>query len=583
MRRLTRLRLLACLLGAGAAGCAGRPVRLPAGHLPAAVGPLDRRTAADLGPTRAPPPAPAAGPAAAPPFDLPRSLPGADTPPITPPRFNRDTPAEERQRAVRAAYPEVTPVAAVAPLDGEPLTLADLQKMATENSPVLRRAVANADAQYGQVIQAGLAPNPTVGYQADQVQPSIRPDALPRPGSSGAGQQGGYVNWLVKTAGKLRLAQLVSGFDYLNALVAVRRAEVDVATAVRTQYFALLVARQAVDVNRTVATLADEVYRLQLRQVAVGEAAGYEPLLLYSQAEQARNALAQSEATARAAWRQLAAAVGRPDLPPAPLAGRADAAAPVFDPAAVEARVLDQHTDLMTARNTVAQAQVNLTLQRRTPIPDIATNQYHQYDNAAQTYQFGLQFGLALPILDRNQGNIRTAQYQIARATADLEATRNDLLGRLAEALARFDANRAVAERYRAKVLPNLSAAYRAIVRRYQVEPEKVGFNDIVVAQGSLVTALQGYLTALDAQWRAAADVANVGQLDELYGPPADGGGAACPVPAAGPPVLPAPLPVPAPPPAPAPAPPRAAAPPDGPIKPAAAVEWRPASPGPGE
>jgi hypothetical protein len=37
------------------------------------------------------------------------------------------------------------------------------------------------------------------------------------------------------------------------------------------------------------------------------------------------------------------------------------------------------------------------------------------------------------------------------------------------------------------------------------------------VAQQNLAQALQAYLTALDAQWRAVVDVANIGQLDELY------------------------------------------------------------------
>ncbi len=65
--------------------------------------------------------------------------------------------------------------------------------------------------------------------------------------------------------------------------------------------------------------------------------------------------------------------------------------------------MFDQHTDLLTARNQIAQAQTNVTLQRRMPIPDLQTNSYHQYDNLAQTYQFGVQLGVQLPLSDRNQ------------------------------------------------------------------------------------------------------------------------------------------------------------------------------------
>jgi outer membrane protein, heavy metal efflux system len=499
-------------------GCASREIHLPQGHMPNISAQPDTVTTSNLiSPAKAvtkSEPKQATGKAA---FDLPSNLPGASSAPIVPPKFGQDATQAERVKAVEALYPPVKPVPESArPATGlDALSLVDLQQMASANSPVFVRAKADVDAAYGQVVQAGLHPNPTVGYQADQWQPWLRTE--PGTTGSGNGQQGGFINQLIKTAGKLSLAQKVAGFDYINALVAVRRAQVDVTAAVRTQYFAVLVAQQGVEINRALADLADDVYKLQLKQVASGEAAGYEPLQLFAQAEQARNAVTVSEAAYLASWKQLATAVGRPDLPLTPLAGQADAVVPVFDAVTVEAKILEQHTDLLTARNTLEQAQVNLTLQKRLPIPDLQTNTYHQYDNLAQTYQFGVQLGIQLPTSDRNQGNIRTAQAKIARSTADLIATQNDLTGKLAEAFGRYNTHRVIAERYRDKIIPSLTRGYRALVRRYQVEPEKVSFNDIVVAQQNLAQALQAYLNALDAQWKSVVDVANLGQLDELY------------------------------------------------------------------
>jgi len=505
------------------AGCAGREVCLPDGHLPSATFVRDQLTSTAVTQGQAQPPSAKPGEAGPSPsqgpFDLPKGIFGANSDPLAPPSFNKDVAQADRLKAVQALYPQLDAVgetSVVKSVDAQAgLTLSALQEIATANSPVLVRATADAAQSYGQVIQVGLYPNPTIGYQSDQIQPrlTIPPGAT----SSGAGQQGGYINQLIKTAGKLSLAQKVSGFDYINALVAVRRAQVDVSTNVRSQFFAALVAQQSVEVNRALAQLADEVYRIQLKQVAAGEAAGYEPLQLYAQAELARNALIQAENSYQAAWKQLAAAVGQPQLPISPLVGRADAAAPMFDRPTLEAALLEQHTDVLTAKNSIAQAQVNLKLQKRVLIPDIESNTYHQYDNLAQTYQFGLQFGIQIPISDRNQGNIRSAESQISRSIANLSATQNDLTARLAEAFARYSANRAVAERYREKIVPSLTRAYRALVKRYQVEPEKIGFSDIVVAQQNLATALQAYLTALGAQWQAVVDVANISQLDELY------------------------------------------------------------------
>ena len=509
-----RLRLVAWF-GAGSlavTGCLNPRMRIPAGNLPPPTTATDAATATilDLPREKAPNPPPAKDGKG---FDLPTGLPGTEVPPFATPKLEKGATPADRLKAVQAAYPELRPASAAIPAGEGTLSLADLQKLAMENSPVVVQARADAGVAYGHAIQAGLAPNPTTGYQVDQWVPPQGP-------GSNSGQQGWFYNQLLKFPGKLSLARAVSGFDYLNAEVAVRRAEVDVRTAVRTQYFKLLVARQTLEVTKSLVDLADEVYQLQLRQVASGLAAGYEPLQIHAQAVQARNTLAQAEATYRASWGQLAAAVGRRDLPLAAIAGRADLPAPLIDPAAVLARTLDVHTDVLTARNRILQAEVNLRLQRLTPVPDLSTDVYVEYDNLAKKNQFGLQLGLPMPVWNRNQGNIRAAEANIASATAALEVTRNDLSGRVAEAVGRYEANRIIAANYRDKILPSLTQAYRGIVRRYQAEPDKVSFNDIVVAQFNLGQALHAYLAALSAQWQSIVDLANLAQVEELYTAP---------------------------------------------------------------
>ncbi len=520
MRRDRRLRWVRWVGGAGIAlclGCASKQVRLPCGHVPPATTSADVQTSGELTaePSKPEPRLAAAPPAPGgkKPFDLPPGLPGADASPLKLPRLTRDMPVAEREKALREVYPAVTPVAAAEAPAGAKLALVDLQQMALAASPAVRRARADVDAAYGAVIQAGLRPNPTVGWEADQWKPGTGPD-------NNNGQQGAFIDQLIKTAGKLSLARQVAGFDYLNAQVALRRAEVDVINQVRALYFSMLVARRGVEVNRALVTLADEVYNLQIKQLSAGEAAPYEPLQMYAQAVQARNNLVQAEVTYRTAWKQLTTLLGQPELSQASVAGRADAPPPLFDPAVAEAIMLEGHTDLLTSRNTILQSQANLTLQRRTRIPDLQTRTVVQQDNAVHSPQVGLQVGVALPVFDRNQGNILQAQAKIGRAIEDLKATEIDLRNRLADALARYQINRVLVENYRDRVLPNLSQAYRAQIRTYDVLPEKVSFTDKVQAQQNLAAALQNYLSALDAMWKAAVDVAALVQTDDIYSPP---------------------------------------------------------------
>jgi outer membrane protein, heavy metal efflux system len=506
--------MTACGIGL-TVGCASSGVIIPEGHRPPSTSNLDALSSTVLWTPKETPKSPEAQ--AEPKksvFELPATLPGADAPPLKPLHFEKDTPFSERENAVNAAYPPLKPVGGTGSFgtEGTPLGLGELQQLAIQRHPMLKQAVAEADAAFGQVLQAGLSPNPTLGYQADQWQPGSKPYP-----ENNNGQQGMFINQLIKTAGKLTLAQQVVGYDYINALVAVRKTQVEVMSNVRGAYFAALVARQGVETNQAIAAMADDVYRLQLKQVMAGEAAGYEPLQLYAQAIQARNALVQSEANFKSAWKQLAAAVGEPSMGPRLLGGRADVAPPVFDADTLTANAIEQHTDVLTAKNLMQQAQTNLVLQQRIPIPDLQLNNYHQYDTIARNYQFGIQLGVTLPTSDANQGNIHSARAKIAATGQQANATRNALQSKLAEALGRYEANTQIAANFRDRVLPSLSQSYRALIRRFQVEPEKVGFNDIVVAQQNYAQALQGYLQALEGQWKSVVDVAGLAQLDEIY------------------------------------------------------------------
>ncbi len=334
------------------------------------------------------------------PFTLPSGLPGAEAAPILLPPL-KDLPAAEREKRVRAAYPVVPPMpeAPVArmPETGQPYTLPELQQLALTRNPTIKRARADADAAYGTMIQVGLYPNPHAGYEGDQIQ------AGPLK-KNNAGQQGAFIQQLIKTCGKLTLARAAAGMDYANAQVALRRAEFDVITQVRTGYYAVLVARETMNVSRTLTELIDEVYRLQLRLAATGDTAGYEPLQLYAQAAQARNIYIQASNRYVGAWRQLAANLGMPELELKALAGTADAALPRFDGETAQRRVVENHTDVLTALNTILQAQYQLRLAQVTPIPDIQLGTAIQHDNAVGNNQVNVLVGFAIPVFDRNQG-----------------------------------------------------------------------------------------------------------------------------------------------------------------------------------
>jgi outer membrane protein, heavy metal efflux system len=497
-------------------GCRTNPVIIPVGHLPNESQPIDAAMTSQLMQTSFAEPSSNSNEAPKSKYlELPKALTGGKIEAIKPPRFDPNSSQSEREKQIQAAYPALptVPNSQIPASSSNQLSLIACQETALASSPVIRKAQADADVAYGLTIQAGLHPNPTVGWQADQWQPkggSVVP--------SNAGQQGGFINQLIKTFGKLQLSQTVAGFDYLNALIAVRKAKVDVMARVRVAFFQVLVMQESVRIHQALVTMTDEVYQLQLKQLLAGEAAGYEPLQLYAQAVQMRTLLNQAEASYLAAWRQLAAAMADPEAAPVRVEGKIDTEVPKYTHDKLANRIREQQTELLSARNSITQATVNLRLQQRLPYPDLQTNTVIQHDSVSKNDQFNLQLGVSLPLFDRNQGNIRAAQAQIIRANEDLQAKQNELLGQVGEAFGRYETHRVSTENYRDRILPNLTQAYQALIRRYQFE-EKISFNDIVVAQQNLAQAYETYLMSLENQWKAIIDLANIAQIDDLYQP----------------------------------------------------------------
>jgi cobalt-zinc-cadmium efflux system outer membrane protein len=441
-------------------------------------------------------------------LNIPTEVPGSEAPLVQlPPQKDK----EALKAAVRKAYPELPPLAeAPTPLpgpDGRAYTLADLQKLATENSPTLRQAASDVQAAKGNVLAARAYPNPTFAFEQD-----------PNNASTSAGAFGFYVEQVIKTMGKLKLASAAAEMDLLNAELALRRARSDLATQVRTAYFGLLVADETVRVNRALARFTDDVYRIQAELLESGFAANYEPATLRAQAYTARLAYKQSITNYLYAWKQLVTAIGLRQLPLTAVAGRVDRLLPNYDFDAVLAHALKNHTDVLTARHGVEKARYNLKLAQVTPIPDVTVHVAAVKETTLPpfTWYTGVQVGVPVPIWDQNKGPIIAAQAALERALEEPHRVELNLTNTLSNAYTNYKNNLDALEFYRRDILPDQVRYYRGVFERRRVD-QNSAFGDLVTAQQTLAASVSTYLGLLGQMWTSVVQVADLLQTDDLF------------------------------------------------------------------
>ncbi|MGA2034260.1 MAG: TolC family protein, partial [Thermoguttaceae bacterium] len=396
-----------------------------------------------------------------------------------------------RQREIERLFPALPPLPAVpipaAGPGGRPYTLADLQQIAAVNSPQLRQAAADVETARGNMIQANAYPNPTVSYQ---MQPSNNGST---PGADGFG-----VDQTIKTGGKLRLQTSAAEMDLHNAELALRRARSDLATQVRNAYFAVLVAKETVRVNKALVCFTEQVYRLQADLLAGGFAAPYEPAALRAQAFTARLGYRQAIQTYIYCWKQLVAAINVRQLPLAEVAGRVDLAIPYYDFDAILAYILRNHTDVLAARNGIDKARYNLKLAQVTPLPDVDVNMavLRDFSLAPKQVTPTLTLGVPIPIWDHNKGAIMAAEGALLRAEEEPHRAEQNLTNLLAAAYMNYKNSLEALEYYRRYILPDQVRAYRGAYDRRQIDPN-ASFGDVVSAQQTLASNVTTYLQTL--------------------------------------------------------------------------------------
>jgi cobalt-zinc-cadmium efflux system outer membrane protein len=379
---------------------------------------------------------------------------------------------------------------------GALITLEQAQKMASETNPTLRQADAEIRAAKARQQQAGLYPNPVVGYTGDEI----------RGGSVGGGKQGFFVQQTIVTGGKLASSREVLGKEARLAELEVQEQRIRVESAVKMAFLRVLAAQELLDARRDLDKIAQDAAETQRRLMNTGQADETEVLEAEVEAQRMRVSARMQENTLREEWRSLAAVIGRPEMPLATVAGDLEKGWPELNEEAAVEAIAKESPAVRIADAAAVRAQAVLTRASREPIPDIQLRGGLEYNHEtlgsapfAKGWEGIAEVGVQIPLFNRNQGNLGAARADIERAEQEKRRIELTLRERAASVVDQYANARLMAVEYREEMLPLARKAYGLMVDKYG--QMLASYPRVLATQRKLYELQIEYIAALEGVW----------------------------------------------------------------------------------
>ena len=349
-------------------------------------------------------------------------------------------------------------------VQGKLFTLDDAQRLAADSNPTLRQAEAEIRAAKARMQQAGLYPNPTIGYIGDEI----------RGGSINGGKQGFFVEQSIVTAGKLGKNRAVLDKESRLAELEAEEQKLRVQNAVKTAFYRVLAAQELLDLRRDLSQIAIAYTQSQENLLQTGQVDESE--LLETQVDTQRFHLAAfaQESTLREEWRQLAAIMGQPDLPQATVAGDLEHNWPDINEDQVLETIATQSPATKIADAASSRAAAEIIRAKSQAIPDLQLRGGLEYNNESLAtvpqaigWEGIAELAVQIPIFNRNQGNVAAATATLERAQLEELRVALMLRQRAASTLDLYSTAKVMATQYRDEMLPRAKKAYTLMSQKY--------------------------------------------------------------------------------------------------------------------
>lgn len=392
-------------------------------------------------------------------------------------------------------------------------TLADFLAMADKSNPTIAEANALVRRSSSQARQVGLYPNPTVGYQGEQI----------RGGSYGGGEHGAFIQQTIVLGGKLGLRRSIYDQQKHADEIGVEEQTIRVHSDVTQAFYSALAAQALVNVRRRLLGVTLDAVDTVHQLANVGQADAPDILQAEVEAEQAKVEFVRAQREFLQSYSELAATAGQLKAFVSPLTGDFENP-PMVDVDQQVANIIANSPQVRRAQQEVTVAEARLKDARYAAIPDLQVKVGEQYNgefvrenpNVPAGPQSFASAGINIPLWNRNQGNKEAASVEVERARQGVQRTQLALQHEAAPLAQSYETARFEADRYKTQLIPRAQRAYELYLAKYQNMAQ--AYPQVLVSQRTLFQLQVSYLVALRETWKSAIalqDFALSGGLNE--------------------------------------------------------------------
>ncbi|MEI6257923.1 MAG: TolC family protein [Planctomycetota bacterium] len=387
-----------------------------------------------------------------------------------------------------------------------PKTLEEFVRLSLESHPKLRAAQAAVEAARGKAVQARLYPNPVVAGFSPQ---AAGPES----------QWSGTVAQDLVTAGKLRLSQQGALREVQRVEYDLIRTRFDVISEVRQSFYSLLVSQRRMEIYQLLMDIAKRSYEIGRQLAEAGEGTKADVLFWSIERDRAEVRLLNASVFIETGRRQVATAIGLPRADVGTVEGDLFRKLPNFDLKMLQEAVVRANARPRAAEAEIARSQWALERAVVQPIPNVNLMGGYQRQVGPAQDQGLAQVMMAVPLFDRNQGNIRSARADIATSRANLRTIEIDLANQTAQVIAAYRTSQRLTEWYAQYILPKARETVQLTQTLYA--RGEVTFLSLLQAQRILTETELAFVESQAERWTGAVTIASLLQLEQ-FPPEAD-------------------------------------------------------------